>query len=239
MLSEELMKKLRKIIEIDEELCNGCGQCVPDCAEGSLLIIDGKARLMADNLCDGLGACLGSCPTGALKIIERVTEEFDEKAVEKYLIEKKKAAQPEIMRPALSCRAANGPSPVSDSALSNWPVQIRLIPPGAPFLKNCDLLVAADCTAMAYPQIQQDFIKGRTVMMGCPKFDDQPLYVERFSEIFKTQDLNSLTMLIMEAPCCSAMTLIIKKAMKDSGGRIKIRQIVISSQGRIIDDSTW
>ena len=242
------MKKLRKIIEIDEELCDGCGQCVPDCAEGSLQIIDGKARLVADKLCDGLGACLGSCPTGALKIIERVTDEFDEQAVEVFLAEKKKNEEKSAhscpssqlkMQPTSSCQAANKPSAVSGSALSHWPVQIRLIPASAPFLENCDLLVAADCTAIAYANIQQDFIKGRIVMMGCPKFDDQPFYVDRFNEIFKTRKLNSLTILIMEVPCCGSMVQIIKKALESSGADIKIRQVVVSSQGKIIEDKIW
>ncbi len=243
------MKKLRKIIEIDEELCNGCGQCVPDCAEGSLQIIDGKARLVADKLCDGLGACLGSCPTGALKIVERLTEEFDEKAVEIFLAEKKKqekesahsrpSARLKILQPASSCQAANEPSAVTGSALSHWPVQIRLIPPSAPFLENCDLLVAADCTAIAYAGIQQNFIKGRVVMMGCPKFDDQPFYVDRFSKIFKTCKLNSLAILIMEVPCCGSMVQIIKKALENSGAEIKIRQVVVSAHGNIIEDKTW
>ena len=241
------MKKLRKIIEIDEELCDGCGQCVPDCAEGSLQIIDGKARLVADKLCDGLGACLGSCPTGALKIVERVTDEFDEEAVEKFLADKKKQAekpscpssQLKTLQPASSCQAANEPAAVSGSALGHWPVQIRLIPTSAPFLENCDLLVAADCTAVAHARIQQDFIKGRVVMMGCPKFDDQPFYVDRFTEIFKTRKLKSLTILIMEVPCCGSMVRIIEKALKNSGAELKIRQVTVSCQGRIIEDKTW
>ncbi len=228
------MKKLRKIIEINEELCNGCGQCVPDCAEGSLQIIDGKARLVADNLCDGLGACLGSCPTGALRIIERVGDEFDEKAVETFLKKKKKE---EIKTQSIStCQSVNNPSAISGSTLSHWPVRISLIPASAPFLENCDLLVTADCTAVAYPNINSDFVKGRVVMMGCPKFDDQPFYVDRFSEIFKTRNLNSVTVLIMEVPCCGAMVQIIKKAIAESGADIKIRLVVIATNGTIIED---
>ena len=241
------MKKLRKIIEINEELCNGCGQCVPDCAEGSLKIIDGKARLVADNLCDGLGACLGSCPTGALQIIERVGDEFDEKAVETFL---KKEEKEEIEAPRTcpssqlktqqisTCQSVNNPTAISGSTLSHWPVRISLIPASAPFLENCDLLVTADCTAIAYPNINSDFVKGRVVMMGCPKFDDQPFYVDRFSEIFKTRSLNSLTVLIMEVPCCGAMVQIIKKALAASGADTKIRLVVISTNGMIIEDKT-
>jgi Fe-S-cluster-containing hydrogenase component 2 len=247
------MKKMRKIIEIDEELCTGCGECVPDCAEGSLQIIDGKARLVSDNLCDGLGACLGSCPTGALKIIEREAEDFDEEAVEEFLAEQKKkqerpaapisggcpSAQLKTMQPINPCKAANEPTSQIGCALSHWPVQIRLIPPAAPFLENCDLLIAADCTAVSYGSLQEDFIKGRVVMMGCPKFDDQQMYVDRFTELFKTRKLNSVTILIMEVPCCSSMLQIVKKSYDDAKGTVPIRQVVVSTQGQIIDDRNW
>jgi len=244
------MKVLRKIIEIDDELCNGCGQCVPDCAEGSLRIVDGKARLVADKLCDGLGACLGSCPTGALKVIEREAEEFDEEAVEQFLAEEKMAAQApksggcpsaqiQNLRPMTPCQQANAPSSQIGSALSHWPIQIRLIQATAPFLENCDLLVAADCTTLAYAGIQQDFLSGRVVMMGCPKFDDQQLYVDRFTEIFRTRKLNSLTILIMEVPCCHAMLQIIEQAWKAVKPEFPVRHVVISTKGEIKGETTW
>ncbi len=244
------MKVMRKIIEIDEELCTGCGECVPDCAEGSLQIIDGKARLVADKLCDGLGACLGSCPTGALRIVEREAEEFDEEAVEEFLAQKKKqeqaragggcpSAQLKSMQPINPCQAANTPTSQEGSSLSHWPVQIRLIPPSAPFLENCDLLIAADCTAIAYAGLQQDFIKGRVVMMGCPKFDDQQMYVDRFTELFRTRKLNSVTILIMEVPCCSSMLQIVRRAYEAAGATVPIRQVVISTQGALLDDRNW
>jgi Fe-S-cluster-containing hydrogenase component 2 len=244
------MKVRRKIIEIDEELCTGCGECVPDCAEGSLQIIDGKAKLVSDNLCDGLGACLGSCPTGALKIVEREAEEFDEEAVEKFLAGQKQKKQAPVgggcpssqiktMQPITSCQAANVPTALEGSALSHWPVQIRLIPPSAPFLENCDLLICADCSAVAYGGLQKDFIAGRVVMMGCPKFDDQQMYVDRFTELFRTRKLNTVTILIMEVPCCSTMLQIVKKAYDDAGATVPIRQVVVSNQGAILDDRTW
>lgn len=247
------MKILRKIIKIDEELCNGCGLCVPDCAEGSLQIVDGKARLVADKLCDGLGACLGSCPTGALQIIEREADEFDEEAVHQYLAgQTKEATMPAIphgsgcpsarlqaFAPMTPCQAANIPSTQTGSALSHWPVQIRLIPPTASFLENCDLLVAADCTAVAYAGLQKDFLAGRVVMMGCPKFDDQQLYVDRFTEIFRTRKLKSLTVLIMEVPCCHSMLQIIKKAWDVVKPHFPVRQVVISTRGEIKAESTW
>jgi len=245
------MKVLRKIIKIDEELCNGCGQCVPDCAEGSLQIIDGKARLVADKLCDGLGACLGSCPTGALQIIEREADEFDEEAVEHFLATQKKGAaapQPmggcpsarlQTLSPMSPCQMANLPSGQTGSALSHWPVQIRLIPATAPFLENCDLLVAADCTAVAYAGLQKEYLAGRVVMMGCPKFDDQQLYVDRFTEIFRTRKLKSLTILIMEVPCCHSMLQIIKKAWDTAKPSFPIRHAVVSTRGEIKEETAW
>jgi len=245
------MKVKRNIIAINEELCDGCGQCVPDCAEGSLQIIDGKARLVADTLCDGLGACLSSCPTGALQIIEREAEEFDEAEVEKFLATKKPAMPPppvtgcpssrlQVLQPMSPCQTASTPSLQTGSTLSHWPVQIRLIPANASFLENCDLLVAADCTAVAYAGLQKDFLAGRVVMMGCPKFDDQQLYIDRFTEIFRTRTLNSMTMLFMEVPCCHALVPIIKKAYEAAGKpALPIRQVVISTRGEIKSDTPW
>jgi len=242
------MKITRKIIEIDDELCTGCGECVPDCAEGSLQIVDGKARLVEDKLCDGLGACLGSCPTGALKIVEREADEFDEHAVEVFLAAKKnKESAPPGGCPsarlesfqASSCQAANVPGTQTGSALSHWPVQIRLIPASAQFLEDSDVLVAADCAAIAYAGINQDFVKDRIVMMGCPKFDDAQMYVERFTEILQTRKIRSLTVLIMEVPCCSSMLQIIKKARDDAGSSVPVRQVVLSTQGQIINDQAW
>ncbi|MBU0943462.1 MAG: 4Fe-4S ferredoxin [Proteobacteria bacterium] len=247
------MKIMRKIIEIDEELCNGCGQCVPDCAEGSLVIIDGKAKMVADKLCDGLGACLGSCPTGALKIIEREAEDFDEEAVEKHLAAQKSkeappkfsgcpSAQIKTFAPQTPCQNANRPIMAAgdgSSALTHWPVQIRLVPPTAPFLQGADLLVAADCSAVSAPNFQQDFLKGKVVMMGCPKFDDGEMYVQRFSEIIANCNLNSITILIMEVPCCSSMNGIIKQAIERAGKSVPVEQITLSTQGAVVERKNW
>lgn len=253
------MKIMRKIIEIDEELCNGCGLCVPDCAEGSLQIIDGKAKLVSDNLCDGLGACLGSCPTGALKVIEREAEDFDEDAVEEFLANKESqektatpakpsgcpSAQIKTFAPPngqTPCQKANNPVMAAGggtSSLTHWPVQIRLVPPTAPFLQGADLLVAADCTAVSAPNFQLDFLTGKVVMMGCPKFDDAEMYVQRFAEIIANCNLNSLTILIMEVPCCSSMNGIIQQAMERAEKTVPVEQITISTQGAVIDQKTW
>jgi NAD-dependent dihydropyrimidine dehydrogenase PreA subunit len=252
------MKTQRKIIEIDDELCDGCGQCVPSCAEGALQIIDGKARMISDNLCDGLGACMGECPTGALKIIEREADEFDEEAVEEHLT---KTAQNEIKEPAMACGCpstqiqsfqaasscpcsdgdeASAPSPAArggPSALSNWPIQISLIPPQAPFLKNADLLILADCTAAAYANLHADLITGKTVMMGCPKLDDQDEYIKKFTEIFTIAGIRTITVVSMEVPCCAGLPWIVKKALEASKADIPTGEIVIGVKGNVLSET--
>lgn len=247
------MQVTRKIISINEELCNGCGQCIVDCAESALEIIDGKAKLVADKYCDGLGACMGNCPTGALRIIERVADDFDEAAVEALLQAKKKeeAAKPaatmacgcasshiQTFTPLTPCQSANQPTGNAGlgpaSALSHWPIQIRLVPPSAPFLKGAELLVAADCTAYAYANFHRDFLANKVVMVGCPKFDDGDSYVQKFAEIFATAQLKSVTLVIMEVPCCSNMRAIIKAALKQSGVTLAVNETVVSTRGEII-----
>ncbi len=243
------MKVNRKIIKIDDELCDGCGQCVISCAEGAIAIIDGKAKVISDNLCDGLGACIGDCPTGALEIIERKADEFDEVAVEKHLSEQEKnkpeadtlpcgcpSTQLQTFPSATPCEAANKPTSLEplESALTHWPVQIKLVPPTAPFLKGADLLVPADCVALAFPTLHRDFLKGRVVMMGCPKFDDVEEYMDKFAEIFKVADIKTVTCVIMEVPCCSGLPMIIQKGMDAAGKKVPMEVVVISARGEII-----
>jgi NAD-dependent dihydropyrimidine dehydrogenase PreA subunit len=244
------MKVKRKIVEMDDELCDGCGQCVPACAEGAIQIIEGKARLVAEKYCDGLGACLGECPTGALSVVERNAEGFDEEAVKEHLSSKSQktraeettlpcgcpSAHVQILVPPASTLEAKAPytqeRPVS--ALSHWPVQIGLVPPGAPFLKKAHLLVVADCVPVAYPHFHQDFLKGKAVMVGCPKFDDVQGYLEKFVEIFKAAEIMSVTVPIMEVPCCSGLPMILKQAMKETGKEIPMEQVVISARGEVL-----
>jgi ferredoxin len=235
------MKVNRKIIKIDEELCNGCGQCVPSCAEGALKVINGKARLVSDVYCDGLGACLGECPTGALKIIERDADDFDEEAVEQHLHSATLACgcpstQIQSFVPPESCVDANRPitQEKASSALSHWPVQIRLVPHTAPFLKGADLLVAADCTPVAYPNFHKDFLNGKVVIVGCPKFDDVQEYIQKFADIFSTANINSVTVLVMEVPCCQGLPMIVMKGMEQAGKKIPVEKIVIGSRGDIL-----
>jgi len=245
------MNVLRKIIEIDEELCGTCGQCVPACAEGAIQVIDGKARLVKDRYCDGLGACLGECPTGALTVIEREAEEFNEETVQEHLHTKEHDANKAETTMACGCPSAEiqtfgsppgrreesapGAHTSTTSTLSHWPVQIRLVPPTAPFLKGAHLLVATDCTPVAYPRFHGDFLEGKAVMVGCPKFDDTEAYIQRFADIFKTAGIKDVTVVVMEVPCCQGLPVIIKKAMELAGKSIPMEQITISRRGDILE----
>jgi len=247
----------RKIIEINEDLCNGCGQCVVDCAESALRIIDGKARLVADKYCDGLGACLRGCPTGALQIIEREAVDFDEEAVQELIRQQKAAGQRPIHgqgcpsaavqmhQPAQAqnsgqqtpCQMANRAMSLAaagTSTLSHWPVQIRLVPPTAPFLANADLLIAADCVPVAFAGFHQELLAGRVVMMGCPKFDDSEAYVQKIADILRQSGVKSLLVAIMEVPCCQGMAAIVSKAVQASGSTIPVEVVVISTRGESI-----
>ncbi|MDY6934072.1 MAG: 4Fe-4S binding protein [Spirochaetota bacterium] len=245
------MKVKRKIIEIDEERCDGCGQCVPACAEGAIQVVNGKAKLLAEKYCDGLGACLGECPKDALRVVERDVDEFDERAVEEYLMKRDNqdaqidedimpcgcpSSKIQRLSPSISCDKASQATSMANkgSILSHWPVQIRLIPPTAPFLKEADLLVAADCTPVAYPNFHEDFINGKIVMLGCPKFDNAEDYIHKFAEIFRMNDISSITVVVMEVPCCSGLPTIIQKGMALAGKSIPMKKIVIGIRGEIL-----
>ncbi len=247
------MKQIRKIIEIDEDLCDGCGKCVLACAEGAIQIIDGKARVVADKYCDGLGACIGDCPQDALHIVERPADAFDEDAVQEMLEGRKsQGGKPISLAPGCPSAALqtffNGPGqPVQPmnqeigtrpeqqgSALTHWPVQIRLMPPGAFFLEDTDVVVAADCVPVAYPYFHRDFLQGKTVMIGCPKFDDPEAYIDKLAQVFAQSRIRSLTAVIMEVPCCSGLPMIIQKALEKSGKDIPFSRVVISTRGEIM-----
>ncbi len=249
------MRRTRSIIEINEELCNGCGECVSACAEGAIRIIDGKARLVSDAYCDGLGACLGECPTGALKIVQREAEEFDEAAVAAHTKPPDVPPQQHHGCPGSQVRsfATQQPRPCdtkagqvsveplrsasqeeSTSALTHWPVQIRLVPPTAPFLQRADLLVAADCVPVSYANFHRDFLAGKVVVVGCPKFDDTDLYIERFADMFQASDIKSVTVVVMQVPCCQGLPMIVQEAMRSAGKHIPIEKVVISLQGELL-----
>ena len=246
------MKQIRKIIEIDEKICDGCGNCVLACAEGAIDIINGKAKVIGDQYCDGLGACIGDCPQGALKIIERQADAFDEKAVEQLLSKQKenKASFPAFSCPSSAMKTFPMENLISDnkqekqndglsdsrvkSYLGHWPVQIRLVPSNAPFLKNADLVVAADCVSVVYPNFHQDFLNNKAIMIGCPKFDNNDEAIEKFYSIFVESKIKSITCVIMQVPCCSVLPLIIRKAYEKSKTDILFREIIISVKGQIL-----
>lgn len=227
----------RNIVKIDEEKCNGCGLCVPACAEGAIQIVDGKARLVADNLCDGLGACLGDCPQGAITIEEREAEIFDQQAVADQHL---KVTAPPHGGGCPSARAMKLTPPkqssatqaeAGDSQLANWPVQLKLIPPSAPFLAEADLLLAADCVPFAYPDFHRRFLAGKTLLIGCPKLDDVEGYVEKLTAILSQNEIKRLTVLHMEVPCCNGLLSLARQALAASGKEIPFESAIIGIKG--------
>ncbi len=235
----------RKIVKIDGEKCNGCGLCIPNCAEGALQIVDGKAKLMSEKFCDGLGACLGHCPQDAITVIEREAQEFDEKAVEIHLHRQEEAQrkhQP-VFAGCPSSRTMRFKVPEAESEpasampgvsqLSHWPVQLKLVPIDAPYFKDADLLIAADCVPFAYPDFHQDFLKGRAVVVGCPKLDDIQYYKEKLTEIFKANSIKSITLPHMEVPCCFGLVKATEEAIAASGKKIPLKKVKIGIRGDI------
>lgn len=235
---------LRNIVKIDEKKCNGCGLCIPACAEGALRIIDEKARLVKDIYCDGLGACLGICPQGAITIIRREAEKFDQKTAEKHLKINPKA--PADNRYFMGCpstqtmhlqteeKPSKNIAEKNESRLSTWPVQLKLIPPNAPFLQKADLLIAADCVPFAYANFHEDILKNRTLVVGCPKLDDATLYRNKLAEIFRTSNIRKVTVVNMEVPCCFGLYRLVQEALELSGKNGHLKQETISIKGEKI-----
>lgn len=258
---------IREIVHIDEEKCNGCGLCVPACAEGAIRLVNGKAKLIADNLCDGIGACLGHCPQGAIVIEKRAADEFDEDAVAEHLHAVAQPAVPVVAPPsACGCPSAqvksftppqhghghqhgggcpsaalrnitpksaesanlNGERP---SELRQWPVQMHLVPPSAPFLRGADLLLAADCAPFAYADFHRDLLKGKALLIGCPKLDDGQAYLTKLTAMLQLNEIKSLTVVHMEVPCCSGLIQIAKRAIVESGKDVPLTTIRIGIQG--------
>ena len=232
---------IRNIVQIDEKKCNGCGLCIPSCAEGAIQIVDGKARLVKDVYCDGLGACLGKCPQDAITIIQREAEEFDEEAAEEHV--KNIQSAPAADAPVMSCPSTRAMQLKTEdeqaadigvkreSRLSTWPVQLKLLPPHAPFLKNADLLIAADCVPFAYADFHEDMLKDRVLAVGCPKLDDVSLYRNKLAAIFRTADIKSVTVVNMEVPCCFGLKRVVEEAMELSGRQVPLSQVTINVKG--------
>jgi Pyruvate/2-oxoacid:ferredoxin oxidoreductase delta subunit len=233
----------RKIVRIDERKCNGCGQCAIACAEGAIRIADGKARLVSETYCDGLGACLAKCPEDAISIEEREAAEFDAKAVEAARGAPAASAPVPHVCPGTAMRqlkphgsaVTEVVSPAGESELRHWPVQLKLVSPTAPFLKGADLLLAADCVPFALADFHSKFLRGRSVIIGCPKLDDTAFYTEKLTEIFKRSGIRSVTVLHMEVPCCFGLQRIAEAALEASGNRIPIRDVTVSIEGKILE----
>ncbi len=286
---------IRKIIKIDEDLCTGCGECIPNCPEGAIQLIDDKARIISDIFCDGLGACMGHCPVDAITIEEREAEEYDERKVMKNVVKQGRNVikahlehlrdhnQYEYLEQAIdylkennlevpieipktmtnehnvlpcgcpgsavqdlglteqgtcSCvdvEAVEG-SPRQRSELRQWPVQLMLVPPNASYLKNADLLIAADCVPVAYPNFHPDFLKEKIVMMGCPKFDNVDYYKKKLVEIFKGNNIKSITVLMMEVPCCFGLYKLLIDSIAESGVKIRINKKIIGVKGEVLEE---
>lgn len=250
----------RRIVQIDQSKCNGCGLCIPACAEGALQIVDGKARLVAEVYCDGLGACLGECPQDAITIVEREAELFDQQAAEQHAARLQATASPvggegkpapagcpgSIARdlaleqispqpaPAAGASSDEAPSAAVPSRLGNWPVQLHLVPPDAPFLKNADLLLVADCVPFALADFHARFLGRRPVVIGCPKLDDADFYVEKLARIIAASEINRLTVIHMEVPCCTGLVRIAEGALRRCGRDVPLEDVTISIRGRVL-----
>jgi len=231
---------IRKIIQIDEEKCNGCGLCAEACHEGAIGMVNGKAKLLRDDYCDGLGACLPSCPTGAISFVEREADAFDEEAV---LENKRRTAEAQVPRgcPGSRARSMNRARPAEPvagteipSQLRQWPVQIKLVPVNAPYFDGANLLVAADCAAYAYGNFHRDFMRGKITLVGCPKLDGVD-YSEKLTEILRRNDIKSVTVARMEVPCCGGIEMAVKAALQKSGKFIPWQVVTISTDGQILD----
>lgn len=211
----------RKIVQIDQDKCDGCGACVNACAEGAIQIVNGKATLINEIYCDGLGACLGSCPKGAITIIEKEAKPFDKEATKKYLDFIK-------IKEVNSCECF---SLAKDYKVNNWPIQLKLIAINAPFLKDAHLLIAADCTAFSYSNFHKEILKDKKLIIACPKLDDAAFYLEKLTEIFKVNNIKAITVLRMTVPCCAGLTWIVKEALKKSGENIPFEEKIIDIDG--------
>lgn len=234
---------LRNIINIDEEKCNGCGQCAIACAEGAIKIVNGKAKLISEIYCDGLGACIGHCPEDAITIEQREAADFDEEATKQHLAEQKKPdvqtnfVCPGMMTKELKPKAALNQTASTGNVLSQlgqWPVQLKLVSPHASYFANADLLLVADCVPFAMGDFHSRFLKDHRIAVGCPKLDDKAFYIEKLAAILQTNKLNSLTVIHMEVPCCSGLTYIAREAIAKSKIEMSFEDVTIDLQGNVL-----
>ena len=233
---------IRQIVTIDEEKCNGCGLCVPSCAEGALQIIDGKAKLISEIYCDGLGACLGECPQDAITIEERVAVEFNEEAVKLHLEQTEPATEelacgcPSSTVTQIERSEATEAAPGAThqpSRLGQWPVQLTLVPPTAPFLQDTDLVLAADCVPFAYAGFHQDFLSNHSLLVACPKLDDYQAHLKKLTDVLSQSQVKSLKVVHMEVPCCFGIVQMAKQALQLSGKDIPFEDVTIGVRGEV------
>jgi ferredoxin len=250
---------LRKIIEIDEARCDGCGDCIPSCAEGALAVVEGKLRLVKDLLCDGLGACIGTCEKGALRVVEREAAPFDEAAVRAHRAARGAAlpspagstpravpascpgSRPVDMLPRRGLRvvpsvaeAPGAVEPRGGSRLSQWPVQLQLVSPAAPYFRDADLLVAADCVPFAYARFHDDFLAGKRLVVGCPKLDDNQAQARKLAEIVRSGGIRSLTVVRMAVPCCGGIAWAARQALSAAGRDLPYREATVGIDGGLV-----
>jgi ferredoxin len=238
----------RKIVRIDETKCNGCGDCIPACAEGAIEIIDGKARLIADRLCDGMGACLGNCPLGAITVEEREGVPFEEAAVIARRLHPREHSAPtsgcpsarllQFAPPAFTPASRPDVPAQAAGALRHWPVQLHLVPPTAPFLQGADLLICAPCVPVAMPDFHARLLQGRSVALACPKLDDQTGYLEKLALMFANADLSSVTVARMTVPCCGGLLRLVRQARDLAGSSLPITDLVIGPTGVTAETNT-
>lgn len=232
---------IRKIIKIDKDKCNGCGLCAEGCHEGAIAMIDGKAKLIRDDYCDGLGDCLPVCPTGAISFEEREAAAYDEAAVQENMKKKSiSCSSGNFVCPGSAAKSINSATNEKkvekiDSQLMQWPVQLKLVPANAPYFNNANLLIAADCTAFAYGNFHNDFIKNHITLIGCPKLDFED-YSEKITDIIKNNNIKSVKVVRMQVPCCGGIESAVKQALVNSGKMIPWQIVVISSDGNIVEN---
>jgi ferredoxin len=256
---EEWKMAIRQVVKIDEDLCTGCGECVPACAEGAIQIIDGVARLVADNLCDGLGACLGECPEGAITVEEREADAFDEEIAKKHMKNLEQAKEHKTIVNVQECGcpgarviefdAPKGPTEdfaqaqderetsSSFSELRQWPVQLHLVPPTAPYFKRSNVLLAADCVAFAVGDFHRRFLKGQSLAVACPKLDQgQETYLQKLIAMIDQAEINTLTVIIMEVPCCGGLVELAREAAARATRKVPVKKIVVGLRGEILKE---
>lgn len=244
---------VRKIIRIDEEKCDGCGQCAIACAEGAIKVIDGKAKLISETYCDGLGACIGECPQGAITIEEREAQPFDKEAVERHLMERGTSGESRLEELPRGCpgaasrtiercelQEAKGKPPAQEageirSTLQNWPVQIQLVPPKAPYFEGAHLLVAADCVPFAFADFHRRLLADRILIVGCPKLDNADFYRRKIAQIIIQNDIKAIDVAFMEVPCCFGLVHLVHESLKESGKDIPLRLIKVGIEGGILE----